>query len=81
MSSRRELEIVGSIEPRASHLSMLEAIGGRDTIEEASSVALERERLWPEFGICIDRVSELHPQHTRERSPSREACVRKRTYH
>jgi S-adenosylmethionine:tRNA ribosyltransferase-isomerase len=42
--------LTGLHEPRASHLSMLEAIAGRETIEKAYAVALDREYLWHEFG-------------------------------
>jgi S-adenosylmethionine:tRNA ribosyltransferase-isomerase len=42
--------LTGLHEPRASHLSMLEAIAGRQTIEKAYAVALDREYLWHEFG-------------------------------
>ena len=42
--------LTGLHEPRASHLAMLEAIAGRETIEKAYAVALEREYLWHEFG-------------------------------
>ena len=42
--------LTGLHEPRASHLSMLEAIAGRETIEQAYAVALDREYLWHEFG-------------------------------
>lgn len=42
--------LTGLHEPRASHLSMLEAIAGRDAIEKAYALALDREYLWHEFG-------------------------------
>ena len=42
--------ITGLHEPRASHLSMLEAIAGRGTIERAYTMALDHEYLWHEFG-------------------------------
>ena len=42
--------LTGLHEPRATHLQMLEAIAGRETIEKAYRVALEREYLWHEFG-------------------------------
>ncbi len=42
--------LTGLHEPRATHLAMLEAIAGRETIERAYEVALEREYLWHEFG-------------------------------
>lgn len=42
--------LTGLHEPRASHLSMLEAIAGRETLEKAYDVALQREYLWHEFG-------------------------------
>lgn len=42
--------LTGLHEPRATHLAMLEAIAGRETIERAYAVALEREYLWHEFG-------------------------------
>lgn len=42
--------LTGLHEPRATHLAMLEAIGGRETIEKAYAVALDREYLWHEFG-------------------------------
>jgi S-adenosylmethionine:tRNA ribosyltransferase-isomerase len=42
--------LTGLHEPRATHLAILEAIAGRETIERAYEVALEREYLWHEFG-------------------------------
>jgi S-adenosylmethionine:tRNA ribosyltransferase-isomerase len=42
--------LTGLHEPRATHLAMLEAIAGRDTIERAYAAALDREYLWHEFG-------------------------------
>jgi S-adenosylmethionine:tRNA ribosyltransferase-isomerase len=42
--------LTGLHEPRATHLAMLEAIAGRETIERAYAVALDREYLWHEFG-------------------------------
>jgi len=42
--------LTGLHEPRATHLSMLEAIAGREAIEQAYAVALENEYLWHEFG-------------------------------
>ena len=42
--------LTGLHEPRASHLAMLEAIAGRETLEKAYAVALDREYLWHEFG-------------------------------
>ena len=42
--------LTGLHEPRATHLAMLEAIAGRDTIEKAYATALEHEYLWHEFG-------------------------------
>jgi S-adenosylmethionine:tRNA ribosyltransferase-isomerase len=42
--------LTGLHEPRATHLAMLEAIAGRDTIMQAYAVALDREYLWHEFG-------------------------------
>ena len=42
--------LTGLHEPRASHLAMLEAIAGRETLEKAYAVALERDYLWHEFG-------------------------------
>lgn len=42
--------LTGLHEPRATHLSMLEAIAGRVTIETAYAEALERGYLWHEFG-------------------------------
>jgi S-adenosylmethionine:tRNA ribosyltransferase-isomerase len=42
--------LTGFHEPRATHLSMLEAIAGRQTIERAYAAALQRGYLWHEFG-------------------------------
>jgi S-adenosylmethionine:tRNA ribosyltransferase-isomerase len=42
--------LTGLHEPRATHLQMLEAIAGRETIEKAYAAALEHEYLWHEFG-------------------------------
>jgi S-adenosylmethionine:tRNA ribosyltransferase-isomerase len=42
--------LTGLHEPRATHLQMLEAIAGRETIEKAYAAALENEYLWHEFG-------------------------------
>jgi S-adenosylmethionine:tRNA ribosyltransferase-isomerase len=42
--------LTGLHEPRATHLAMLEAIAGRETIEKAYEAALEHEYLWHEFG-------------------------------
>jgi S-adenosylmethionine:tRNA ribosyltransferase-isomerase len=42
--------LTGLHEPRATHLAMLEAFAGRETIEKAYGIALEREYLWHEFG-------------------------------
>jgi S-adenosylmethionine:tRNA ribosyltransferase-isomerase len=42
--------LTGLHEPRATHLAMLEAIAGRDTLERGYALALEREYLWHEFG-------------------------------
>jgi S-adenosylmethionine:tRNA ribosyltransferase-isomerase len=42
--------LTGLHEPRATHLSMLEAIAGRAAIEDAYAVALQNEYLWHEFG-------------------------------
>ena len=42
--------LTGLHEPRATHIAMLEAIGGRATIERAYEMALEKEYLWHEFG-------------------------------
>ena len=42
--------LTGLHEPRATHLQMLEAIAGRQTIEKAYAAALEHEYLWHEFG-------------------------------
>jgi S-adenosylmethionine:tRNA ribosyltransferase-isomerase len=42
--------LTGLHEPRASHLAMLEAIAGRETIEKAYAAALHHQYLWHEFG-------------------------------
>jgi S-adenosylmethionine:tRNA ribosyltransferase-isomerase len=42
--------LTGFHEPRASHLSMLEAIAGRTHLEKAYRAALEGRYLWHEFG-------------------------------
>ena len=42
--------LTGLHEPRATHLDMLEAIAGRETIARAYDVAIEEEYLWHEFG-------------------------------
>lgn len=42
--------LTGWHEPRASHLLMLEAIAGRQMLEEAYRAALDRGYLWHEFG-------------------------------
>jgi S-adenosylmethionine:tRNA ribosyltransferase-isomerase len=42
--------LTGFNEPRASHLSMLEAIAGRTHLEKAYRAALEGQYLWHEFG-------------------------------
>jgi S-adenosylmethionine:tRNA ribosyltransferase-isomerase len=42
--------ITGLHEPQASHLSMLEAIGGRDHVAAAYTEALRARYLWHEFG-------------------------------
>jgi S-adenosylmethionine:tRNA ribosyltransferase-isomerase len=42
--------LTGLHEPKATHLDMLQSIAGRETLERAYEVALEREYLWHEFG-------------------------------
>ena len=42
--------ITGLHEPQASHLSMLEAIGGREHVAAAYAAALRERYLWHEFG-------------------------------
>jgi S-adenosylmethionine:tRNA ribosyltransferase-isomerase len=42
--------LTGWHEPRASHLAMLEAIAGRDTLERSYQAALGAGYLWHEFG-------------------------------
>jgi S-adenosylmethionine:tRNA ribosyltransferase-isomerase len=42
--------LTGWHEPRASHLSMLEAVAGRDVLERSYTAALELGYLWHEFG-------------------------------
>ena len=42
--------LTGFHEPRASHLKMLEAIAGRERIENAYREALQHGYLWHEFG-------------------------------
>jgi S-adenosylmethionine:tRNA ribosyltransferase-isomerase len=51
----RELRVVDSLltglhEPRATHLAMLEAIAGRDHVQQAYAAAIEERYLWHEFG-------------------------------
>jgi S-adenosylmethionine:tRNA ribosyltransferase-isomerase len=42
--------LTGLHEPQATHLAMLEAIAGREHIEQAYAAALEKKYLWHEFG-------------------------------
>jgi S-adenosylmethionine:tRNA ribosyltransferase-isomerase len=42
--------LTGWHEPHASHLRLLEAVGGRKLVERSYAVALERGYLWHEFG-------------------------------
>ncbi len=42
--------LTGWHEPEASHLAMLEAIGGRDLLERSYEAALAERYLWHEFG-------------------------------
>lgn len=42
--------LTGWHEPEASHLSMLEAVAGRDLMERSYAAALEEGYLWHEFG-------------------------------
>ena len=42
--------LTGLHEPKATHLDMLQAIAGRETLERAYGMALERGYLWHEFG-------------------------------
>lgn len=42
--------LTGLHEPKATHLDMLQAIAGRETVARAYEVALEHEYLWHEFG-------------------------------
>jgi S-adenosylmethionine:tRNA ribosyltransferase-isomerase len=42
--------LTGLHEPAASHLDMLEAIGGRRQVERAYRAALLKRYLWHEFG-------------------------------
>lgn len=42
--------LTGLHEPKATHLDMLQAIAGRETVARAYDVALERAYLWHEFG-------------------------------
>jgi S-adenosylmethionine:tRNA ribosyltransferase-isomerase len=42
--------ITGWHEPGASHLQLLEAVGGRDVVERSYRAALEHGYLWHEFG-------------------------------
>jgi S-adenosylmethionine:tRNA ribosyltransferase-isomerase len=42
--------ITGWHEPGASHLQLLEAVGGRDVVERSYGAALEHGYLWHEFG-------------------------------
>ena len=46
--------LTGWHEPRASHLLMLEAVAGRELLEDAYHAALEQRYLWHEFGdLCL----------------------------
>jgi S-adenosylmethionine:tRNA ribosyltransferase-isomerase len=45
--------ISGWHEPEASHLMMLEAIAGRERLEQAYGAALERRYRWHEFGDLV----------------------------
>lgn len=42
--------LTGWHDPAASHLAMLEAIGGRELLRRSYTVALEEGYLWHEFG-------------------------------
>jgi S-adenosylmethionine:tRNA ribosyltransferase-isomerase len=42
--------LTGLHEPRASHLAMLEAVGGREQLERSYREALREKYLWHEFG-------------------------------
>jgi S-adenosylmethionine:tRNA ribosyltransferase-isomerase len=42
--------LTGWHEPEASHLAMLEAVAGRELLEQSYAMALERGYLWHEFG-------------------------------
>jgi len=42
--------LTGFHEPRASHLSILEALAGRPHVESAYAAAIDRRYLWHEFG-------------------------------
>jgi S-adenosylmethionine:tRNA ribosyltransferase-isomerase len=42
--------LTGLHEPQATHLAMLEAIAGRDHVQQAYVAALEEKYLWHEFG-------------------------------
>jgi S-adenosylmethionine:tRNA ribosyltransferase-isomerase len=42
--------LTGLHEPRASHLQMLEAVGGRRQLRRAYAAALRERYLWHEFG-------------------------------
>jgi S-adenosylmethionine:tRNA ribosyltransferase-isomerase len=42
--------LTGWHEPQASHLRLLEAVGGRELVERSYAAALEHGYLWHEFG-------------------------------
>ena len=42
--------LTGFHEPRSTHLAMLEAVAGVDTIARAYRAALEARYMWHEFG-------------------------------
>jgi S-adenosylmethionine:tRNA ribosyltransferase-isomerase len=54
--------LTGFHEPKSSHLAMLEAIAGRDTIAESYAAALGSGYLWHEFGDSQLIVSARHQQ-------------------
>jgi S-adenosylmethionine:tRNA ribosyltransferase-isomerase len=54
--------LTGFHEPKSSHLAMLEAIAGRDTIAESYAAALGSGYLWHEFGDSQLILSARHQQ-------------------
>jgi S-adenosylmethionine:tRNA ribosyltransferase-isomerase len=59
--------ITGWHDPDASHLNMLEAIGGRDLIARSYRAASERGYLWHEFGD-VNLIFRIEPRSSRSNS-------------